>query len=316
MANELTGGNEDSGTEAQPGPWFILGAGCLGTVLAFRLSRQGVPCKLLSHRGADERSVLVDGDPYGVRVEALAAQAPQSIGRLLLTTKAGQIDAALQLAGPKLQSDAVLLTPANGLGFATSLETAGVELPLQRAVSTAAAYRDEAGNIVLAAIGDTRVGVPGAAHPPARWFLDSLSRLPDWQWDPQIATAIERKFAINCVINPLTAQRRCLNGDLLDQGEGEALLEQLSSEVEANLRSLGLWREATPLQQYVQKVCRATAVNRSSMLQDVLAGRPTEIEYLSGELLRRRACLNSPPAAALSEALYEQLRERANPGDS
>ncbi|MEL7046959.1 MAG: ketopantoate reductase C-terminal domain-containing protein, partial [Pseudomonadota bacterium] len=79
---------------------------------------------------------------------------------------------------------------------------------------------------------------------------------------------------------------------------------------------LGLWREATPLQRYVREVCRATTVNRSSMLQDVLAGRPTEIEYLSGELLRRRARLNSPPAAALSEALYEQLRDRANPGDS
>lgn len=312
----MTHGIKNIARGSEPARWFILGAGCLGTVLAFRLSRAGIPCTLLGHRGADERRVLLDGDLHRVHVEALDAQAPQSIGRLLLTTKAGQIDAALQLAGPKLDTGATLLTPANGLGFAKFLETGGVELPLQRAVSTMAAFRDEAGHIVLAAIGDTRVGVQGVARQPAFWFSDSLSRLPDWQWEPDIAAAIERKFAINCIINPLTAQRRCLNGDLLDQGEGERLLEQLAGEVETNLQALGLWHKATSLYRDVRRVCRATAVNRSSMLQDVLAGRPTEIDYLTGELLRRRACLDSPPPAPLSEALYKQLRERLIPEDS
>ena len=34
-------------------------------------------------------------------------------------------------------------------------------------------------------------------------------------------------------------------------------------------------------------VCRSPAGNRSSQLQDLLAGRPTEIAFLNAELLRR-----------------------------
>ncbi len=303
----MNSSRDEANTSPNPHHWFVLGAGCLGTVLSFRLSVHGVPSTLLSHRGAGVRRIIVDGKSHEVRVEALNAQAPDSIGRLLLTTKAGKIDAALELAGPRLAADAILLTAANGLGFAESIQSHGKELPLLRAVSTAAAYRDEAGNVVLAAIGDTQVGCRSGGKSPANWFQDSLSRLPDWRWDPEIARAIERKFAINCVINPLTAERRCLNGELLDAGAGEALLGQLAGEVEANLQALGLWHESASLQHYVREVCRSTAANRSSMLQDVLAGRPTEIDFLTGELLRRRELLRAPPPAPLCEALYRQL---------
>jgi 2-dehydropantoate 2-reductase len=53
-------------------------------------------------------------------------------------------------------------------------------------------------------------------------------------------------------------------------------------------------------------VAAATAANRSSMLQDVLAGRRTEIDQLNGQLLRiaRRHGISVP----LHEAVCSMIR--------
>jgi 2-dehydropantoate 2-reductase len=136
--------------------------------------------------------------------------------------------------------------------------------------------------------GATRIGISGSARPDP-WFEDTLARLPAWQWDPDIDVAVAHKFAINCVINPLTAMKRCRNGELLQDGKAGAALAALCEEAEPALRALGLWHGDTNLKSAAVNVCRQTAGNRSSMLQDVLAGRETELAYLTGELLRRAA---------------------------
>jgi 2-dehydropantoate 2-reductase len=59
------------------------------------------------------------------------------------------------------------------------------------------------------------------------------------------------------------------------------------------------------LPQQVATVIRATADNRSSMLQDVLAGRGTEIEYLTGHLLQLAA--RHGLAAPQNESLYRSI---------
>jgi len=63
-----------------------------------------------------------------------------------------------------------------------------------------------------------------------------------------------------------------------------------------------------PLQ--VARVIHDTAQNRSSMLQDVLAGRETEIDYISGYLLKtaRQHGVGAPH----NEALYRSIVNLAN----
>jgi 2-dehydropantoate 2-reductase len=285
--------------------WYVLGAGSLGTVLAYRLAGAGIDCVLLSHRGRESRVLCLDGREEALIAQPLAGVATGSIRRLLLTTKAGRIEAALRLAGDRLAADAVVLTTANGLGFPESWHTRHGVLPVYRAVSTAAAYRDEGGRVVPAAIGETLCGPATGTAPLPTWFPDSLGRLSDWKWRSDMAAALYRKFAVNCVINPLTALRRCRNGELLATPEARRELAALCSEVEHALIVLDLWTSPDTLAGIVADVCSSTAANRSSMLQDVLAGRTTEIEFLHGELLRRAGSrgLSLP----LTEALYAQL---------
>jgi 2-dehydropantoate 2-reductase len=52
-------------------------------------------------------------------------------------------------------------------------------------------------------------------------------------------------------------------------------------------------------------VIGATADNRSSMLQDVLAGRPTEIDYITGHLLR--VAQRHGIAVPQNEAIYRSI---------
>jgi 2-dehydropantoate 2-reductase len=56
----------------------------------------------------------------------------------------------------------------------------------------------------------------------------------------------------------------------------------------------------------VMDVARMTAQNRSSMLQDLLAGRKTEREHLTGALLR--LARRHRVAVPTHRALYEVIR--------
>jgi len=58
----------------------------------------------------------------------------------------------------------------------------------------------------------------------------------------------------------------------------------------------------------LKEVCAATAANLSSMLQDVLAGRETEIAALNGEVAARGARLGVPtPVNSLLTRLVQAL---------
>lgn len=56
------------------------------------------------------------------------------------------------------------------------------------------------------------------------------------------------------------------------------------------------------------QVAEATSRNKSSMLQDMLSGRPTEVEYLSGYVVRhaREVGLDAPR----NETLYQLVKTR------
>ena len=59
------------------------------------------------------------------------------------------------------------------------------------------------------------------------------------------------------------------------------------------------------LYEQVAEVIRVTKDNRSSMLQDVTAGRGTEIEYITGHLLR--VAKSHGIAVAENAALYRRI---------
>ncbi len=88
------------------------------------------------------------------------------------------------------------------------------------------------------------------------------------------------KAGINCLINPITALLEVKNGRLLELEETKMLMKKLAIEVEKVSRSIDI--ELDDIYGKAKEVCRKTRKNRSSMLQDIINGRRTEICSLNG----------------------------------
>ena len=107
-----------------------------------------------------------------------------------------------------------------------------------------------------------------------------------WQWHPVDYMLRLRwtKLIANSVINPLSALSGQPNGALL-QLPLWRLAEPLCSEAESVAQSLGI--PVTGTLKWVADLAISTAANRSSMLQDVLSQQPSEIESITGYIVRQ-----------------------------
>jgi len=288
--------------------WHILGAGAMGSLVAHRMLERAIPCTLLHHREGRREQMLVDGKHTAkLTVSPLTALAPESIQHLLVTTKASQLAHAIALALPFLSKNAVIVCTANGLGFEQALQRTHPHHQLHRAVTTAGAFRDQENTVHVVSNGTTRVGLPGDRCESPPWFERGVAALETWKWETCIDQAIGEKFSINCVINALTADLRCRNGELLDGHKAGPELAALCEESEGPLKALGLWPQEKNLVSAATAVCESTSQNVSSMLQDRIAGRTTEIEFLNGELLRRAHALDF--TLPLNQKLLQRLRK-------
>lgn len=93
------------------------------------------------------------------------------------------------------------------------------------------------------------------------------------------------KLIVNIGVNALASVLRCNNGQLLARPEAEEILEALVKEAVQIARAKGIVLEVDDPLEHTKSVIRNTAENRCSMLQDVLAGRPTEIEVMNAAMV-------------------------------
>jgi 2-dehydropantoate 2-reductase len=122
------------------------------------------------------------------------------------------------------------------------------------------------------------------------------------------------KAIANSVINPLTALWRASNGDVCKGDDRRRLISQLAGEAASVARARGVRLPFEDPVAYVESVCRATRGNRSSMLQDVEHGRPTEIESINGVLISEGKRLGVP--TPVNEVIRLQVQSLARDGGS
>lgn len=261
----------------------------MGCLFAGALAAAGKQVTLLLRDtgGAREATIHIDGE-WGKRSHPLPLSATtdtDAIDHLLVTTKAHDVEAAIAGIAARLSPGAQVLLLVNGMGLAERLTESYPGLQLYCGTTTEGAYRTAPLQIRHAGRGQTRIGHLGGSPPPP-WLQDWTTAVENCDWTPDIGSALWHKLAINCAINPLSALHRCHNGELAARPELARQLQVLCDEIALISEAAGFTATARELHQAVPRVVAATANNRSSMLQDILARRRTEIDHITGYLLQ------------------------------
>ncbi|MDD2988027.1 MAG: 2-dehydropantoate 2-reductase [Zoogloea sp.] len=257
-------------------PLAIVGAGALGLHFAARLAAFG-PVALVA-RNAARADALRAGVQVGSRLfvpEVFAPGALPEADWVILLVKTGDTAGAARTA-LALQPRGVL-SLQNGLVEATLRAECG-SLPVGQGITTEGAFHDGL-RVQPAGAGETLL------PPGFEAVVECLSAAGfRARTEPAIAAARLAKLLVNVAINPLAALFRVPNGALLEPPH-RVLLEALVREAWPVLRTAGLDLDEGAALARVVAVATATAGNRASMLQDVLAGRRTEIDAITGTLL-------------------------------
>lgn len=275
-----------------PPSLLIVGTGALASLFGARLAAAGVEVTMLGSwpeglaalRAHGVRLVEADGAQraWPVRIAADPAEC-RGIPYALVLVKAWQTERAAQQLAACLPADGLALTLQNGWGNREALEQALGPDRVALGTTTLGA--------TLLAPGVVRAGGQGpvtlGSHPRVQPLANLLRAAGfDVRLANDVAGLAWGKLVINAAINPLTALLRAPNGQLLERPEARALMGLAASEAAAAGLAQGLHLPFDDPVAAAEDVARRTAVNHSSMYQDVQRGRPTEIDAICGAVVQ------------------------------
>jgi 2-dehydropantoate 2-reductase len=274
----------------------VLGPGSLGTLLAAYLAESGLPTTLVDHRPERaqwlmEHGVVIEGcrGAHRVRVPVVAAaSAVGAVDLVIVCVKAYQTRAAVAEHRALVGPSTVVWSIQNGLG---NVEAMAEVVPRERLVggsTTMGANRKGPGHIHHAGEGETLIGELQGGRSER---VETVARVLSAAGIPvKVSTEIQRiiwqKLLINVGINALTGILGVRNGVLVEHAPTQELMARAVAEAVRVAGEQGLLFDEAQVQARVREVAQRTGQNRSSMLQDILAGRPTEVEYINGAISR------------------------------
>ncbi len=267
---------------------LIVGTGALATIFAARLSAVGTDVTLLgTWRAAldvfNTRGAQVEGEAaYPVR--AVTDPADCAPARLaLVLVKCWQTERAAQQLAACLAPDGLALSLQNGLGNDAVLARTLGPQRIATGITTL--------GVTLAAPGVVRMAGEGPiwleSHPGVGPLAEMLQEagFPIVMVE-DIRPHVWGKVVVNAAINPLTTILRVRNGDLLTDPLALALLGRLAREAAAVANAHGVTLPFPGPERAAEEVAKRTGENLSSMLRDVMRDAPTEVDTISGEVVR------------------------------
>ena len=286
-------------------PVIVVGAGAIGSVYAVKLAARHPVTVVVrpDHAGAIRAGGLrlIGRETLTARVDAVTAV--ESIGPgtiVLLTTKVNASDAALRPLANLVRDDTVIVCVQNGLDSeGVARRALGGRGQVLRAITQFGAIFQAPGVIHYTSAGYTLLeDGPRSAAIAALLTACGL----DGRVSPDIKTEIWRKLIYNCVINPITAITGTEVGGIADP-RLDPLKQLVIAECLAVARTHGVEFDVD----FMTNITEVFSASRTiaSMRQDLMRGRPTEIDHMNGAVadLGRRAGIDCPVNAALTAVI-------------
>jgi 2-dehydropantoate 2-reductase len=274
----------------------ILGAGAMGSLFGGLLAEAGHRVTLLdvddAHLNAINQGGLRFSTDAGERtvtnLQALRPEAAtQPADLLIVFTKTMHTQAALGAARAALGPQTALLSLQNGLGNAERLAQFADPARVMIGVTTWPADKNGPGSVSSHGAGTIRMmSADGAASLMLTRTVEALNEAGlACTADADVWAAIWEKVAFNAALNSLCAVTGCTVGQLTNVADGETLALKIVGEVAAVAQAHGVAVNEAHVADNVRHALAHHRAHRPSMLQDVLAGRKTEIEAINGAVV-------------------------------
>ncbi|MBN3491456.1 2-dehydropantoate 2-reductase [Vibrio neptunius] len=282
----------------------ILGPGAIGTLWATKLSIAGHNVAVWSNSTDRHLSLQLDELPP-IQCDNRDITSVRQADLLLVTVKAWQVKRALEPLKAHITPETMISLMHNGMGTAEWLSNTFPRNPLLLATTAHGAYQSAKHQVIHTGLGVTHIGGINHSGKQCDFLREVLQHaLPEVIWCDNIEHALWLKLAVNCAINPLTAIFQIKNGEL----GSERFKEQLTNVIEEVFRVMNACSipiDKSILASTVHQVINATAENMSSMRQDIHYQRRTEIDFITGYLLKQAKIHNIQ--APENQALYNQI---------
>jgi 2-dehydropantoate 2-reductase len=292
----------------------VVGAGAVGGYFGGMLARAGAPVMMIG-RAAFVEAVQRDGllldtlhFKEHVRVEAATElEAARSAAVVLFCVKTTDTASAAQALAPLLSANAVVISLQNGVDNVEQIRTSS-GLDALGAVVYVAASVPAPGRVKHVGRGDLVVG-PRNARSELVAALFERAKVP-CRISDNIEGELWTKLTWNCALNAISGLGRAKYGQIAASDDARKLVETVVYEVlavagAAHIRPPGLEDPKAALAGAFQ-IATQMADALSSTGQDMLRGKPTEIDSLNGYISRRGAELGVP--TPVNHALYALVK--------
>jgi len=283
----------------------VVGAGAIGGLLGAHLARSGEDVVLIARgphleamrsRGVTVRSAGGEFTSHPVCTDDIAAIAGAEI--VFITLKAHSIPGVAPALGRALRTDACLVGAMNGIPWwyfpdrhLESVDPGGViarSIPRERVIGCVVypaatvtepgiIHHEEGNRFSLGELDGSRTD---RVQKISRMLMDAGFKAPV---QSRLVNEIWLKLVGNATLNPVSAVTRATVAGMLGSPEARDLIRSLMEEVDAVARSLGVELPVS----IDRRIEGAAAVgeHKTSMLQDLEAHKPLEIEALLGSVI-------------------------------
>lgn len=291
---------------------YIVGAGAMGSFYGGRLKLNGCDVTLIDvskdHIDAiNQRGLLLetDGGSYLINIPArFASEIERKADLIILFTKTYHTKSALESIRHLINDDTYVLTLQNGLG---NVEKINEFFDLSKIIVGITTHPSEfiaPGHIRSFGSGITKII---SADGKMNYMLDTIYSIFNSSGLPceislTIYKDIWKKLAFNVALNSIGCVTYLTNGGIGSTNEGRLLVRKVIEEVVSVANKKGIDITVDEIMDSVENAIVNHKHHLGSMLQDVLAKRPTEIDTLNGAVVNEAKRLGM--AVPTVETLY------------
>lgn len=265
----------------------VVGAGAIGLLYAIRTQEAGHEVTLYVKREKQmdlihNRGIRLDGSPGVYDIHAKnAMDIDDSFDLIIVATKQTHVKEVIEIV-KKNEISTPLLFMQNGMGHTEDLK----EMTNSTAVGIVehGARKLSDRTVAHTGVGVTRIAGITMKQEDLMTYKEEFnsSHFP-YKIENSWFEVMSDKLIINAVINPLTSVFKVANGEIVNNPHLYRIATRLCEEACDVLGKVDVEYHLSR----IKKVALQTKDNHSSMLEDIKNGRNTEVEGISGYLLKK-----------------------------